>query len=991
MTAGGQTKNPAGVAQSDPHHDMESSLLDLDPQNGRDAPTRNGAFQFLQAMSELANARLAGAPLSERHVLLLRAAMRCTDAVGARLKQGGQGTSLKLIAEISQTMESSAWVKEKTFSFVDQSAMPWALTLSWAEAPELSDEHELVLQMIVLQCSVECEANPSEALQRDARLSLQNAAMSRAQGAGERVGSSPERNHQTRGEESARQEVVRLQAANEVLRQGVAAISSGGHIKGLVGSALLAVNRLCEASTSALFCLDPEANVLRPFSVASGGVVLDSISDIFPVADADHNEGWRWLMTEGTPWVHQITGDDLANPGLMQTHRRLGHSLLVRFPVHADRRLLGCIELAWTDTNFHFTEELSAILGTLAQQIALAFEFQRMAVETRTLAVAAGVIVRKAELERANSALQQIVDAVVRVEHVGAFIPEALRITAKAFNSSHCAFFEHPSDTVYLRYWFADGQVLGPNDFGDVDGEFGVILREAAAGFEVPITQFRCKITERKGAVVIDHRQGVGVNRFHEFAAREGRTFGLNIPLLSGDTAVGSVVIFRGSQLPFSEHDVAFGETLGKHMALALQASRVADRSVQTALIRERAAAAEEQSKILMQANLILRESAARLSQLMNLQEIATVFMLEAAKAVDACAAALFLEQDGGFALSALIQDDRILSKDVIDKLECTAAVWNASLNVVDPHFASLRNGLSVWRFVADPESVWIPEALVYHTTYRHSTVWDVPFKVEGRVAGYIALAFRTLEKPREVAAETVGALSQQVALAMELNALSGRLREAEVREAVSGERSRLARDIHDSLAQCFSSISMQTDVLLAQEGQSDATMNTLRRIADTARFGLAEARTTALALLPLENRVRALDEALEALCERASVRGALVCTFTSAGQPRILAFDVQDTVLRVCQEAMNNALRHSGADNLWVRLEYTRDEVVFQARDDGAGFGSERAKSTGMGIRGMRQRTEHLGGSFAVQTVPGTGTTVSIAIPTRLEKDDES
>jgi signal transduction histidine kinase len=87
----------------------------------------------------------------------------------------------------------------------------------------------------------------------------------------------------------------------------------------------------------------------------------------------------------------------------------------------------------------------------------------------------------------------------------------------------------------------------------------------------------------------------------------------------------------------------------------------------------------------------------------------------------------------------------------------------------------------------------------------------------------------------------------------------------------------------------------------------------------------------------------------------------------------------------------MSNALRHSGANNLWVRLEYTRGEVLFQARDDGAGFGKERANAFGMGIRGMRARTEQLRGSFDVQTVPGAGTTISIAIPTRLESRDDS
>ncbi len=925
---------------------------------------------FALAVSDLANARRAGAPLSERHRRLLRTALVCGAAARAKLERGGRGGRFQLIAEVTQTRESRPWVDERTFKVEDEHSTAWVLTLTWTEPAELSEIVETVLKMIVLQCSAEMDVGePAE------RGSLgQPAAPS---------------------EESARQEVARLQATNEVLREGVAAISSGSHIKGLVGSALLAVARLCDAHACVLFCFESKANMLRPYSVAMDGVVMEEIGHIPPILDADKDEGWHWLATLGTPWVRTLTDEDLDEQGLMQTHIQLGHRLLARFPVQADTRLIGCIDLAWSTTTFRFSEELLAIMDTIAQQIALAFEFQRMAEETRRLAVAteqqSAVLARKAELERANSALQQIVDAVVRVENVGAFIPEALSIVAKAFNTTHCIFFEHPTETIYLRYWYADGEVLGPGEFGRVTGEFGDILREAAGGFQVPDTQFDGKVTERKRPVILDYREGKGYKRFHEFSTRAGRIFGLNIPLLRGNIAEAALVILRGLDMPFSDRDVAFGETLGKHVALALQAGRVADRSVQNALIRERAAAAEEQAKVLTQANQILRESAARLSQLMNLREIATVFMLEAAKAADACAAALFLEESGGFAMSALIQDDQIIPKDFLEQLDCTPAVWKASLDGSDQHFNQLRKGISVWRFVADSEAVWVPEALAYHHAHRHNTVWDVPFKVEGRVVGYIALAFRTLEKPREVAAETVGALSQQVALAMELNALSGRLREAEVREAVLGERSRLARDIHDSLAQCFSSISMQTDVLLSRDGQSDLVVNTLRRIADTARFGLAEARTTALALLPLENRVRALDEALEGLCERASVRGALVCTFSSEGPPRILPFEVQDTVLRVCQEAMSNALRHSGANNLWVRLEYTRGEVLFQARDDGAGFGKERANAFGMGIRGMRARTEQLRGSFDVQTVPGAGTTISIAIPTRLESRDDS
>ncbi|MER5640512.1 sensor histidine kinase [Kitasatospora sp. NPDC002227] len=202
----------------------------------------------------------------------------------------------------------------------------------------------------------------------------------------------------------------------------------------------------------------------------------------------------------------------------------------------------------------------------------------------------------------------------------------------------------------------------------------------------------------------------------------------------------------------------------------------------------------------------------------------------------------------------------------------------------------------------------------------------------------------------------------------------------ASQREAgVLAERQRLAREIHDTLAQGLSSI-----VLLARSADSAllsdpvAASERIREVGRTASENLAEARRFVAALTP-----PALDDAtlVEALRRLAVGAGA---DFHLEGEPYPLPVEAEVALLRATQEALANAVRHAGAARIAVSLGYLDDEVTLDVYDDGLGFDPEAPAPGSFGLHGMRERVAALGGSLTVESAPGEGTAVAVSLRTR-------
>ncbi|WP_306316208.1 MULTISPECIES: sensor histidine kinase [unclassified Streptomyces] len=242
-------------------------------------------------------------------------------------------------------------------------------------------------------------------------------------------------------------------------------------------------------------------------------------------------------------------------------------------------------------------------------------------------------------------------------------------------------------------------------------------------------------------------------------------------------------------------------------------------------------------------------------------------------------------------------------------------------------------------------------------------------------VLGYQAL-YRESERRRELIEELIAARAE--------------LAEAERTAGTLAERERLAREIHDTLAQGLSSIQL----LLVAAGRElpvgSPAAGHVEQARAAAQGNLAEARRFVRALAPPDLDGGSLAGALDRLCATAPGPG-LDARFSVSGTPLELPTPYEVALLRVAQSALANTVRHADARRAEITLSFMETSVALDVVDDGVGFAPERAPGGdgegdgGFGLAAMRSRVSELGGTFTVESAPGRGTAVAVTLPLPL------
>jgi signal transduction histidine kinase len=267
-----------------------------------------------------------------------------------------------------------------------------------------------------------------------------------------------------------------------------------------------------------------------------------------------------------------------------------------------------------------------------------------------------------------------------------------------------------------------------------------------------------------------------------------------------------------------------------------------------------------------------------------------------------------------------------------------------------------------------------------------------VPLIVPGEAwSGLLMVTFRKRLRFSGRTARAYLSVASQAALVLENLRLIEEAGRAGRRGGVLLERQRLAREIHDTLAQGFTGIitSLTAAELTADASAIDAA--TARYLQDAKRIAgdsLAEARRLVWALRPEALDRYSLSEALSNLVRQWSEQSGIEARGATKGTPRELLPEAEVALLRAAQESLTNVHKHARASRVDVTLTYMDDRVVIDVVDDGVGFDPAQTRPVvgpqderGFGLTAMRERVEQMGGRLAVEAAPGEGTAIAVEL----------
>ncbi len=228
-----------------------------------------------------------------------------------------------------------------------------------------------------------------------------------------------------------------------------------------------------------------------------------------------------------------------------------------------------------------------------------------------------------------------------------------------------------------------------------------------------------------------------------------------------------------------------------------------------------------------------------------------------------------------------------------------------------------------------------------------------------------------------------LGALADMAAIAVR----TARLHEAEEQWTIHAERDRIARELHDSLAQVLGVIHLQLRSLetRAKDEASHVMADELSQLAETADEAYRDVREAILGLRETVREDDGLEGSLREYLRKYSRQTGILATVTCEGDTRrALSPRVEVQLLRVVQEALTNTRKHSGARHVSVRIDCTGNVPTLTIEDDGVGFDpatAARSMEGGFGMASMRERVEQVGGTLTVHTAPNEGTRIVVAL----------
>lgn len=792
-------------------------------------------------------------------------------------------------------------------------------------------------------------------------------------------------------EKAARERAAELAKTNDAIGRALVALTETPELGEFLGQILTQMINQVEACKAHLFLYDEESDTLHQYMAIQDGQVYQGAAptdpDMFrrPVP-SKISSAWEMIVNAPKPFTldeHHPEAAEAYWPESIPWHQAEGHLSSTCACMKVGGKPIGFIGFAFRHVAVLSDEQLEFIQA-LTNQATLSIHLTRLAEKAKQAAISQeqekAAQERVAELAKANEAISKSLTTLAASPELDQFLGTIIEEMARQVGACkvHLFLYDEPTHTLTQRVAVQDGQIylgVGPNDPemfshpipADITPGWNAIING-----EHPVTYDQTQPYDEE----IWWPETLG---WHKAQGHKAITA---IPMKAGDMPIGYIGFCFYDRTILSDEQLEFMQALANQAIVAIQLTRLADEAKQTAILQEQERAARERAVELAKTNEAISKTLDALTTTPELNEFLGQILTQIIEQIGADDTHLFLYDAETHTLRSqlAVQNNTVYLGNAPNDPELfytgipanITAAWQILVNAPRPVTLDENNPDSA-------EFFW-PTTLEWHTSRGHQSATCACMKIGNQPIGFIGFAFcdRTVLTNEQL--EFVQALTNQATLAIHLTRLAEQART----NALTDERNRLAREIHDTLAQAFTGISLQLEAaknILSQ--QPETAKSYLDQARDLTRQGLSEARRSVHALRSQALETESLAKALQKNLTQMTLNTSLQTEFQIQGTPTLLEEGLQLNLLRIGQEAITNALRHAQAQTLTVTLTFTEQQVSLCIVDNGVGFEpQDSADITGFGLVGIHERTARYNGQVQIISQPGKGTTIEVIMP---------
>ena len=797
-------------------------------------------------------------------------------------------------------------------------------------------------------------------------------------------------------EKAAQARAEKLAETNDAIAQTLTTLAASPELDQFLGTILAEMSHQLNAAKVHLFLYDAPTHTLTQRVVVQDGQIYlglgpndpEMFNQPFP---ADITPGWEHIINGERPLTYDEAlpiDEEIWWPETIEWHKAQGHKAITCIPLKAGDVPIGFIGYCFRDRTFLSDEQLE-FMQALANQAIVAIQLTRLGEEAKQAAILQeqerAAQSRAEQLSRSNQALKSNLDLLAKQPDLDAFLQGVVEEATT----------QTGADTGHIFLFSADRQTVQLHVSTDNNGDWRSVPDMALWLQPVPTDEapdFWAKIFERKAFVWEDMQSTLkpGPHIWEpsiEWHLRRGHTSAICAPLVLGDRVLGFFGLAFVGETNITQEDVELAQALTNQATLAIQFTRLAEEARQAAILQEQEKAARDRVAELAKTNEALGQTLSVLTTTPKLDDFLGQVLCKISEPVSACKTLLFLYNEEAHTLHAhlSVHNGQHIYKGTAPR---DPEMFHHPIPAdVSPAWDRIVNSSKPWMLEKDnpaDANLWWPESLPWNRAEGHCAAICAVMKVGGSPIGFIALTFRTVPTLTNEQLEFIQALTNQATLAIHLTRLADRAKTNALSVAVTEERNRLAREIHDTLAQAFTGISLQLEAAKDSFAESleDAFYH-VDRAGGLARQGLSEARRSVRALRSQALTTDTLPNALRTALREMTQDSSTAARVRVIGTPYALPEIVQTNLLRIGQEATTNTLRHAKASSLELSVAFAPDSVKMTVRDNGVGTNVSLDSVEGFGLTGMRERVFRCDGQFSFTSSPGNGTVIEIVIPT--------